>query len=146
MDTIGRKVVFVQESHSRAAKDVLRRPHYQVVRPQGKMVLVVQGEVFDVAMHIRKNLPTFGQWAGEDAQRKTRNSCGYRRGFFMVLSPCPAVPNSSTKRQSNMHLSMKDVSAGMIRSWSKSGQFFGEHRVSDKDRASLYLTKAEYFS
>ena len=64
-EAIGREVIFVQDNHSRSVQNVLRGLHYQVERPQGKLVRVVQGEVFDVAVDIRKSSPTFGQWVAE---------------------------------------------------------------------------------
>jgi len=62
---IGRSVTFVQDNHSRSVKNVLRGLHYQIQQPQGKLVRVAQGEVFDVAVDIRKSSPTFGKWVGE---------------------------------------------------------------------------------
>ncbi len=61
----GLAVQFVQDNHSRSAKDVLRGLHYQIKQPQGKLVRVVAGEVFDVVVDIRRNSPTFGKWIGE---------------------------------------------------------------------------------
>ena len=57
---------FVQDNHSRSSKGVLRGLHYQIQQPQGKLVRVAQGAVFDVAVDIRKSSPTFGQWVGAE--------------------------------------------------------------------------------
>jgi dTDP-4-dehydrorhamnose 3,5-epimerase len=56
---------FVQDNHSRSAKGILRGLHYQILQPQGKLMRVTQGEVFDVAVDILKSSPTFGKWVGE---------------------------------------------------------------------------------
>ena len=65
-EAIGYKVDFVQDNHSRSTQGVLRGLHYQLPpKAQGKLVRVIQGEVFDVAVDIRKSSPTFGQWVGE---------------------------------------------------------------------------------
>ena len=88
-EAIGREVIFVQDNHSRSAKNVLRGLHYQVVRPQGKLVRVVHGEVFDVAVDIRKSSPTFGRWVGEILSAENKKQIWIPEGFahgFMVLS------------------------------------------------------------
>ena len=64
-DAIGRKVQFVQDNHSKSSKNVLRGLHYQTEHAQGKLVRVTQGEVFDVAVDIRKQSPTYGKWVAE---------------------------------------------------------------------------------
>jgi dTDP-4-dehydrorhamnose 3,5-epimerase len=79
---------FVQDNHSRSTKDVLRGLHYQMVRPQGKLVRVVKGRVFDVAVDMRKSSPTFGQWAGceltEDNHRQFWIPAGFAHGFVVL--------------------------------------------------------------
>lgn len=86
---VGRKVNFVQDNHSRSVKNVLRGLHYQIRQPQGKLVRVVQGEVFDVAVDIRKSSPTFGQWVGEILSAENKRQLWVPEGFahgFVVLS------------------------------------------------------------
>src|SRR5271154_1243529 len=63
---IGADVRFVQDNHSRSIKDVLRGLHYQIRQPQGKLVRVIAGEVYDVAVDIRRSSPTFGQWTANE--------------------------------------------------------------------------------
>ena len=86
---IGRQVSFVQDNHSRSVKNVLRGLHYQIQQPQGKLVRVVQGEVFDVAVDLRKSSPTFGQWVGEVLSAENKKQIWVPVGFahcFVVLS------------------------------------------------------------
>ncbi|MDP2751275.1 MAG: dTDP-4-dehydrorhamnose 3,5-epimerase [Rhodocyclaceae bacterium] len=61
---LGLNADFVQDNHSRSARNVLRGLHYQIVQPQGKLVRVTEGEVFDVAVDMRRSSPTFGKWVG----------------------------------------------------------------------------------
>jgi len=86
---IGRPVNFVQDNHSRSGKDVLRGLHYQIQQPQGKLVRVVQGEVFDVAVDLRRRSPTFGQWVGAVLSAENKHQLWVPEGFghgFIVLS------------------------------------------------------------
>ena len=86
---IGRQVNFVQDNHSKSAKNVLRGLHYQIQQPQGKLVRVVQGEVFDVAVDIRKSSPTFGKWVGDVLSADNKKQLWVPEGFahgFVVLS------------------------------------------------------------
>lgn len=88
-DAVGRKINFVQDNHSRSVKNVLRGLHYQIQQPQGKLVRVVQGEVFDVAVDIRKNSPTFGKWVGEVLSAENKKQLWIPEGFahgFVTLS------------------------------------------------------------
>ena len=86
---IGRKVEFVQDNHSRSVKGVLRGLHYQVSQPQGKLVRVAVGEVFDVAVDIRKDSPTFGQWVGVTLSAENKRQLWVPEGLahgFVVTS------------------------------------------------------------
>lgn len=86
---VGRAVTFVQDNHSRSVKGVLRGLHYQIQQPQGKMVRVVQGEVFDVAVDIRRSSPTFGKWVGVVLSAENKSQLWVPEGFahgFVVLS------------------------------------------------------------
>lgn len=80
---------FVQDNHSRSKKGVLRGLHYQIQQPQGKLVRVIEGEVFDVAVDIRRSSPTFGQWAGFNLSAANKRIAWIPPGFahgFLVLS------------------------------------------------------------
>lgn len=80
---------FVQDNHSKSVKGVLRGLHYQIQQPQGKLVRVVAGEVFDVAVDLRKTSPTFGKWVGEILTADNKKQLWIPPGFghgFLVLS------------------------------------------------------------
>ena len=89
MEMTGLQVTFVQDNHSRSKKHVLRGLHYQVQQPQGKLVRVISGEVFDVAVDIRRSSPTFGKWVGEYLTAENKKQMWVPAGFahgFLVLS------------------------------------------------------------
>jgi dTDP-4-dehydrorhamnose 3,5-epimerase len=88
-ELVGHDVDFVQDNHSRSVKNVLRGLHYQIQQPQGKLVRVVQGTVFDVAVDIRKGSPTFGQHVAEELSAENKRMLWIPEGFahgFLVLS------------------------------------------------------------
>lgn len=88
-EAVGRPVPFVQDNHSRSARGVLRGLHYQIRQPQGKLVRVVQGEVFDVAVDVRRSSSTFGQWVGALLSAENKHQLWVPEGFahgFLVLS------------------------------------------------------------
>jgi dTDP-4-dehydrorhamnose 3,5-epimerase len=86
---IGREVTFVQDNHSKSVRNVLRGLHYQIKQPQGKLVRVAVGEVFDVAVDVRKGSPTCGKWVGEFLSAQNKKQLWIPEGFahgFLVLS------------------------------------------------------------
>jgi dTDP-4-dehydrorhamnose 3,5-epimerase len=85
----GLDVKFVQDNHSRSARHILRGLHYQIGQPQGKLVRVVTGAVYDVAVDIRRSSPTFGRWVGVTLSEENRHMLWVPPGFahgFLVLS------------------------------------------------------------
>ena len=87
-EKVGLRIDFVQDNHSRSAKGVLRGLHYQIHHPQGKLVRVVCGSVFDVVVDIRKSSPNFGRWVGielsEDNHRQLWIPPGFAHGFLVT--------------------------------------------------------------
>jgi dTDP-4-dehydrorhamnose 3,5-epimerase len=86
---VGRRLDFVQDNHSLSARGVLRGLHYQLPRAQGKLVRVVRGEVFDVAVDLRRESPTFGRWVAEVLSAQNKRQLWIPEGFahgFLVVS------------------------------------------------------------
>ena len=96
----GINVNFVQDNHSLSKQNVLRGLHYQVIQPQGKLVRVVVGNIFDVAVDIRKSSPTFGQWVGYELSAENKRQLWIPPGFvhgFLVLSEVAEVLYKTTE-------------------------------------------------
>ncbi|MFT7009299.1 MAG: dTDP-4-dehydrorhamnose 3,5-epimerase [Colwellia sp.] len=91
----GKKTNFVQDNHSKSNKGILRGLHYQIENTQGKLVRVVTGEVFDVAVDIRKGSPTFGQWVGEYLSAGNKRQLwipeGFAHGFYVTSNEAEFV-------------------------------------------------------
>ena len=79
---------FVQDNHSKSTQGILRGLHYQTRQPQGKLIRVVQGEIYDVAVDLRKSSPTFGKWAGEWLSAENKKMLwippGFAHGFYVT--------------------------------------------------------------
>lgn len=91
---MGQEITFVQDNHSRSAKNVLRGLHYQIEQPQGKLVRVTQGAVFDVAVDVRLSSKTFSQWCGEILSAENKRQLWIPAGFahgFIALSETAEV-------------------------------------------------------
>ena len=97
--TAGIRAEFVQDNHSRSARSVLRGLHYQIRQPQGKLVRVVAGEIFDVAVDLRRASPTFGRWVGMRLSAETKRMAWVPAGFghgFLVVSEFAEVLYKTT--------------------------------------------------
>ncbi len=142
---IGRSVNFVQDNHSRSAKNVLRGLHYQIQQPQGKLVRVVEGEVFDVALDIRKSSPTFGQWVGEFLSAENKRMMWVPEGFahgFIVLSEVAEFLYKTTDYYAPAYersIIWNDPAIGI--QWPVND----EPILSSKDQQAHTLATAEYF-
>ena len=98
-DAIGRTVNFVQDNHSRSVRNVLRGLHYQVKQPQGKLLRVIAGEIFDIAVDLRRSSPTFSRWASVVLSAGNKRQIWIPEGFahgFLVLSEYAEVLYKTT--------------------------------------------------
>ncbi len=143
---IGRQVAFVQDNHSRSVKNVLRGLHYQIQQPQGKLVRVVQGEVFDVAVDLRKSSPTFGQGVGEILSAENKRQLWVPEGFahgFVVLSDTAEFLYKTTDYYAPEHersIAWNDPTIAI--QW----PIDGEPVLSAKDKQGKSLADAEHFA
>ena len=139
-------VQFVQDNHSRSARNVLRGLHYQIRQPQGKLVRVVRGRIFDVAVDLRKFKPTFGQWVAYELSEDNHQQLWIPPGFahgFLVLSEIADVLYKTTDYyvpENERCLIWNDPEVGI--KW----PLAGEPVLSPKDHSGLSLTKAEVFA
>lgn len=142
---IGAPVSFSQDNHSVSTKNVLRGLHYQIKQPQGKLVRVVQGEVFDVAVDIRKGSPTFKQWVGVHLSAANKKQLWVPEGFahgFVVLSETAEFLYKTTDYYAPEHercIVWNDDELNI--DW----PIAGEPIVSSKDANGLKLSDAQLF-
>ncbi|MEH3087848.1 MAG: dTDP-4-dehydrorhamnose 3,5-epimerase [Xylophilus ampelinus] len=136
---------FVQDNHSRSVRGVLRGLHYQIRQPQGKLVRVAAGEVWDVAVDIRRSSPTFGQWVGVTLSAGNRRQLWVPPGFahgFIVTSESAEFLYKTTDYYAPEHercIAWDDPTLALP--W----PLEGEPSLSGKDRAGLRLDAAELF-
>jgi dTDP-4-dehydrorhamnose 3,5-epimerase len=137
---------FVQDNHSRSAKNVLRGLHYQIKQPQGKLVRVVVGEIFDVAVDLRTNSKYFGQWIGVHLSAKNKQQLWIPAGFahgFLVLSENAEVLYKTTDYYAPEHeRSLLWSDPDLAIAW----PLEIEPIVSAKDRAGKLVKEAEVFA
>ncbi|RSZ33447.1 dTDP-4-dehydrorhamnose 3,5-epimerase [Variovorax beijingensis] len=145
-EAVGRHVEFVQDNHSRSAKGVLRGLHYQIQQPQGKLVRVVRGAVFDVAVDIRKSSPTFGKWVGVELSEDNHRQLWVPEGFahgFLVLSETAEFLYKTTDYYAPAHersIVWSDATIGI--EWPDAGM---GPVLSAKDELGVSLSQAETF-
>ena len=145
-DATRRNVCFLQDNHSHSVRHVLRGLHYQIHRPQGKLVRVITGEVFDVAVDLRRSSPTFGKFAGMVLSAANKKQLWIPEGFahgFLVLSDAAEFLYKTTDYyvpEDERCLIWNDPDVGI--DWPKGS----EPILSAKDRLGLPLTKAEVFA
>jgi dTDP-4-dehydrorhamnose 3,5-epimerase len=145
-EVVGRDVQFVQDNHSRSARNVLRGLHYQIQQPQGKLVRAVQGTVFDVAVDIRKSSPTFGQHVGVELSAGNKRMLWIPEGFahgFVVLSETAEFLYKTTDYwapEFERSIAWNDPAIGI--QW----PIDGAPSLSAKDQAGKPLEQAEHFA
>ena len=139
-EALGREIVFVQDSHSRSTNNVIRGLHWQVApKAQGKLVRVVQGEVFDVAVDLRDGSASYGQWVGEILSADNKKQLWIPPGFahgFLTLSESADFLYKTTEYYSPEHersLRWNDPSIGI--NWPVTGEVL----LSPKDSVAPFL-------
>jgi dTDP-4-dehydrorhamnose 3,5-epimerase len=144
-DLCGLDVDFVQDNHSRSTKNVLRGLHYQLEQAQGKLVRVVSGEVFDVAVDLRQSSATFGQWAGTILSGQNHHQFYVPPGFahgFVVLSDTADFLYKTTDYYAPQHekcIRWDDPDIGI--EW----PLDEEPSLSEKDKAGVAFQQAVYY-
>lgn len=145
--TVGRAPHFVQDNHSLSAKHVLRGLHYQIHQPQAKLVRVISGAVFDVAVDIRRSSPTFGKWVGEILSAENRRQMWIPEGFahgFVILSAATEFLYKTTDYWAPEHercIAWKDPALAI--DWQLSG---AAPVLSAKDQLGVAFAQAETFA
>jgi dTDP-4-dehydrorhamnose 3,5-epimerase len=145
-EATGLDVHFVQDNHSRSAKGVLRGLHYQIEQAQGKLVRVVRGSVFDVAVDLRKASPTFGKWNGvelsEENSRQLWIPPGFAHGFLVTSESADFLYKTTDyyAPQFERSLAWNDPTVGVA--W----PLTGEPQLSAKDVAGKPLAECETFA
>jgi dTDP-4-dehydrorhamnose 3,5-epimerase len=142
----GLDVRFVQDNHSRSARHVLRGLHYQVRQPQGKLVRVTAGEIYDVAVDIRRSSPTFGKWTAVALSAANRRMYWVPIGFahgFLVTSDHAEVQYKTTDYYAP---EQERCIAWNDRDLAIDWPLQGEPVLSRKDQSGLPLKQAELFS
>ena len=141
----GLDVIFVQDNHSKSNKGVIRGLHYQIKHPQGKLVRVTLGTVFDVAVDLRRSSPNFGTWVGTELSAENKRQLWVPPGFahgFLVTSESAEFLYKTTDYwypENERRLLWCDPAIGIH--W----PLDGDHNLSAKDATGIVLAEAEVF-
>ncbi|PIW09053.1 MAG: dTDP-4-dehydrorhamnose 3,5-epimerase [Comamonadaceae bacterium CG17_big_fil_post_rev_8_21_14_2_50_60_13] len=142
----GLDVQFVQDNHSKSAQGVLRGLHYQIQHPQGKLVRVTQGEVFDVAVDLRRSSPTFGQWDGvvlsADNKRQLWIPPGFAHGFLVTSDSAEFLYKTTDYYHPEFERSLLWNDPAMGITWRLQSQPL----LAAKDQAAPALSAADVFA
>lgn len=142
-EAVGHHVDFVQDNHSRSSKGVLRGLHYQLEQPQGKLVRVARGAVFDVAVDIRRSSPTFGRWVGvelsEDNHKQLWVPPGLAHGFLVLSESADFLYKTTEYYAPKFERAISWRDADLEIDWPAPG----EPLVSEKDNLAPALHLAE---
>ena len=145
-EATGLALNFVQDNHSRSAKGVLRGLHYQIQQPQGKLVRVVRGAVFDVAVDIRKASPTFGKWVGVELSEENHKQLwiptGFAHGFLVTSESADFLYKTTDYYAPQFERSIAWNDHTLAIQWPDIGI---PPSLSAKDQAGMLLDNAEVF-
>ena len=146
LDRIGISEHFVQDNHSRSSKNVLRGLHYQIQQPQGKLVRVVAGSVFDVAVDLRKGSSTFGQWVGTYLSAENKQQlwvpAGFAHGFVVISEYAEFLYKTTDYYAPQYERCILWNDPDLAIRW----PIQGEPSLSTKDRSGKLLRDAEVFT
>lgn len=144
-EATGVDVEFVQDNHSRSVRGVLRGLHYQIRKPQGKLVRVVVGEVFDVAVDLRRSSPRFGRWTGVRLSAENKRMVwvppGFAHGFLVLSEAAEFLYKTTDYYAPEFERCLRWDDPTVAVDWPLSG----EPILSAKDRAGRLLAEAEVY-
>ena len=144
-ESTGLNIRFVQDNHSRSAKNVLRGLHYQIQQPQGKLVRVIFGSVYDVAVDIRRRSPTFGQWTANVLSDQNKHTLwippGFAHGFLVTSDYAEFIYKTTDYWAPAFERSIAWNDPELDIAW----PLQGEPALSAKDRNGLPLKMADVF-
>ncbi|MDX1353187.1 MAG: dTDP-4-dehydrorhamnose 3,5-epimerase [Thiomicrorhabdus sp.] len=139
-------VSFVQDNHSKSSKGILRGMHFQTEQTQGKLVRVVSGEVFDVAVDVRKNSPTFGKWVGEYLSAENKRQLwvpeGFAHGFIVVSDTAEFVYKCTDYYHPASEVSLRWDDSTVAIKWP---EIDCDIQLSEKDKSGLSWGQLPYF-